>query len=178
MSEQINEPSEEEVAKLTHIVIATRQRAYNQILIGAAWWAGSSVAMYFALTTTGASFYWYGGALAALFHWYRAYKLINVTRQAGITSLIQREKVVIGLILILVLFSTSKIVPEYSRVTSPGIGTCWKDASGNMLTPVACWSGGTIYKAIGLADSAELCGTEWYLKPDATESQYTCLASM
>ena len=175
MSEQVNEPTEEEIAQLMSMVIATRQRAYNQLLLGCAWWAGSSVAMYFALTSTGSSIYWYGGALGALFHWYRAFKLINITREAGITSLIQREKVIIGLILVLVVFSASKILPEYVRTSTPGIGTCWKDASGDMMSPVACWTSGTIYKATGLADSAELCGTEWYLGPSTAESRYTCL---
>lgn len=175
MSEEVIEPNEEEVAQLMTMVIATRQRAYNQLLFGCAWWAGSSVAMYFALTSTGSSIYWYGGALAALFHWYRAFKLINITREAGITSLIQREKVIIGLILALVIFSTTKILPEYVRISSPGIGTCWKDSSGGMMSPVACWTAGTIYQTTGRADTAELCGTDFYLQPDATDSLYSCL---
>lgn len=178
MDDNLQEPSKEEIADLMALVIATRQRAFNQLLLGLAWWAGSSIAMYFALTSTGSSILWYGGALGALFHWHRAYKLINATKQAGIASLIQREKVVIGIIIVLVALSTVKIVPEYMRISTPGVGTCWKDADGTNLAPVACWSGGTIYKTIGLADSAELCGTEWYLKPDAMESRYTCLETV
>ena len=178
MVENVNDPSEQEVADLMALVIATRQRAYNQLLFGLAWWAGSSIAMYFALTSTGSSFYWYGGALGALFHWHRAYKLINATKQAGITSLIQREKVVIGIIVVLVAFSTVKIVPEYMRITTPGVGTCWKDADGTNLTPVACWSSGTLYKTVGYGDSPEQCGTEWYLKPDSIESRYACLETV
>jgi hypothetical protein len=175
VSEQVNEPTEEEIAQLMSMVIATRQRAYNQLLLGCAWWAGSSVAMYFALTSTSSSIFWYGGALGALFHWYRAFKLIKITREAGITSLIQREKVIIGIIIVLVVFSTTKILPEYVRTTTPGIGTCWKESSGDMMTPVACWSAGTIHQATGFADTAELCGTDFYLLPDATESRFTCL---
>jgi hypothetical protein len=177
MVENVNDPSEQEIADLMALVIATRKRAYNQLLLGLAWWSGSSIAMYFALTSTGSSILWYGGALGALFHWHRAYKLINATKQAGIASLIRREKVVIGVIMLLVAFSTFKIVPEYIRTTTPGIGTCWKDTGGNMLAPVACWTGGEVYKTIEFADSAELCSTDWSLEPSGNESRFTCIES-
>ncbi len=178
MVENTNEPSEQEIAELMALLVATRQRAYNQLLFGLAWWGGSSVAMYFALTSTGSSIYWYGGALGALFHWYRAYKLFDVTKQAGMSSLVQREKLVIGLIVVLVAFSTVKIVPEYMRITVPALGTCWKDTGGNMLAPVACWTGGEIYKTVDFADSAEMCTTDWSLEPSSDESRFTCIETI
>ena len=49
-----------------------RYQATRQILYGLAWWCGSAIAMYIALQSTGSTVYWYGGALGALFHWYRA----------------------------------------------------------------------------------------------------------
>jgi len=175
MVENSNEPSEEEIADLMALLVATRQRAYNQLLFGIAWWAGSSVAMYFALTSTGSSIYWYGGAIGALFHWYRAFKLFDAKKQAGMTSLVQREKVIIGVIVVLVAFSSMKIVPEYMRITVPAIGTCWKETGGDMLSPVACWTSGEIYKTIEFADSAETCSTEWSLEPSSDEPRFTCI---
>jgi hypothetical protein len=178
MDENLSEPTDQEIADLMALVVSTRQRAFNQMLFGLCWWAGSSIAMYFSLTSTGSSFYWYGGALAALFHWYRAYKLISATKQAGITSLIQREKIVIGVIIVFVVFSTAKVVPEYIRITTPEIGTCWKGTNGDMLTPVACWASGEIYTTVGFGDSEGQCGTDYYLQPDATDARFTCLEKL
>ena len=175
MEENVSKPTDQEIADLMALVVSTRQRAFNQMLFGLAWWAGSSIAMYFALTSTGSTFYWYGGAIAALFHWYRAYKLISATKQAGITSLIQREKILIGIIIVMVIFSASKIFPEYMRITTPGVGTCWTGASGDKLTPVACWTSGEIYKTVDFSESETLCETDFYLLPDASESRYTCI---
>lgn len=165
--------------QITAMVAEIREKAFMQIIFGLLWWLGSAVAMYFALASTSDNMiYWYGGALGSLFHWYRAFKLIRASQQIGAQSLVQREKIVIGVIIFSIIFSSLKIVPEYFRITNPEIGTCWKESSVDILTPVACWAGGKIYRTVGFSDSEAKCGTDYYLKPDVIDARFTCLEKL
>jgi hypothetical protein len=152
-----------------------RQQATKQILYGLAWWSGSAVAMYFALQSTGTAVYWFGGALGALFHWYRAFKIFEITKKSKLPIFLKTDYVLIVFTLIVVLTSSSKIVPEYFRIDVPTIGTCWAQSTDNSYAPVACWSSEAKYKTINLTDSEEACGSSLYFEPSASESRFTCL---
>ena len=154
------------------------QQITKQILFGIAWWVGSAVAMYVALQSTGNTVYWFGGALGALFHWYRAYKLIEVGKKENISVLKQNTYIVIAVCILVAAASFTKIVPEYFRIDAPTVGTCWAEAESGMYAPVACWGGNAKVKAISLADSAEACGTSTYFEPSTRESRYTCLEDL
>jgi hypothetical protein len=174
-------PSEEqnelEQADLMRMVIEIRQKAFLQIVYGLLWWLGSSIAMVIALAMTGDSLYWYGGALGSLFHWYRAAKMINATRKVGAKPLVKNEGILIGVTAVLVVVSTATIVPEYFRIDSPTIGTCWGATEGQLFAPVACWSPNASNKTIAYANSSELCPstTTGFFEPSSRESQFTCL---
>ena len=161
-------------------LIHIRNQAQRQILYGIAWWLGSSIAMYFALTSTGSSIYWYGGAIGALFHWYRAFKIISITSEAGLKKLMRNEALVMGLAAIVVAGSTLTIVPEFFRIETPTVGTCWaKVEADGKYAPVACWSGSAVQKTIGYASSPEGCPSlsSGYFEPSYEESRVTCLSS-
>ena len=115
----------------------------------------SAIAMYFALSSTGETIYWYGGALVSLFHRYRAFKIISATQKASAKALVRNEVILITVTAVLVVFSTMKIVSEYFRIDSPAMGTCWGKADNGMISPVACWSGIATDKTIGYADAAD-----------------------
>lgn len=175
-----SDSANESFLELTRQVAELRDRAYKQIIYGLLWWGASAIAMYFALMATGSTVYYFGGALGSLFHWYRAFKIHQVTRSVGAKSLIQREKLLIGVTIFVVVISTLKIVPEYFRISTPGVGTCWAPNSTGMEVPVACWSGNANVKALALEDSAEACPPEAdkYFSPSARESRFTCLQTL
>lgn len=172
-----NEENELEQNQYLQMIIDIRKRAFMQILYGLLWWMGTVIAMYFALTSTGGTIYWYGGALGSLFHWYRAFKMIKITQEAGAKALIQNEAILIAVTVALVVFSTAKIVPEYFRIETPTIGTCWAKAENGYMVPVACWTSGATDKTISFADTAEACPTisTGYFDPTASEARFTCL---
>ena len=155
-----------------------RQKATSQILFGLAWWVGSTIAMYVALQSTGTTVYWFGGALGALFHWYRAYKIFTLSRIEKFALFKQSDYILITVTLLISFASVGKIVPEYFRIDVPTIGTCWAKADGGLYAPVACWSGNADVKTLSLANSAEACGTDSYFQPSARESRYTCLEDL
>jgi len=162
---------------LISAVAEIRRKAQRQILYGLLWWSGSAIAMYFALTAKGSTTYWYGGALGALFHWYRAFKMHRATLQVGAKTLVRNEILLIGLTFIVVLFTTAKIAPEWMRVSTPTVGTCWAPTALGHETPVACWSHDADAKTVALVDSLSQCPTETtnYFSPSDGESQYTCI---
>jgi len=166
--------SEQEKIELIQMIIVLRQKAIRQIQFGLGWWAASAIAMYVAMQSTGGTTYWYGGALGALFHWYRAFKILSATRSAGFNTFVKNEKLLIGATLTLVLFTSATILPEFSRIESPTVGTCWADVYGDMLAPVACWSNKVTAKTIFLADSPSEC-PGLYLEPSGGQSQFMCL---
>lgn len=170
-----SEFSEQEKAQYLNMILEIRQKAFQQIIFGLGWWVASAIAMYVAMQSTNPSIFWYGGALGALFHWYRAFKMITATQKLGAKALIQNEAILIGIVAIIVLVSGSKIIPEYFRMDSRSIGTCWAEADSNNYVPVACWSGSAAYKSSYFAYSETECGIAGYFQPSATESRYTCL---
>ena len=44
--------------------------------------------------------------------------------------------------------SSSQIVPEYFRIDSPTIGTCWGAVDNGYFVPIACWSGNADLKTV------------------------------
>jgi hypothetical protein len=172
-----DEESQFEQENLMRMIVEIRQKAFLQIVYGLLWWLGSSIAMAIALSMTGGTFYWYGGALGSLFHWYRAAKMINATRKVGAKPLIKNEGILIGVTAVLVVVSTATIVPEYFRIDSPTIGTCWGATEGQLMSPVACWSPNASVKIIAYANTSNLCPSETtgFFDPSSRESQFTCL---
>ena len=172
-----DEESQFEQENLMRMIVEIRQKAFLQIVYGLLWWLGSSIAMAIALSMTGGTFYWYGGALGSLFHWYRAAKMINATRKVGAKPLIKNEGILIGVTAVLVVVSTATIVPEYFRIDSPTIGTCWAPIDGQMLVPVACWSPSASNKTIAFANTSESCPSTstLFFDPNGRESRFTCL---
>jgi hypothetical protein len=154
------------------------KQATKQILFGLAWWVGSFVAMYFALQSTGSTVYWFGGALGALFHWYRAYKIFAISRAEKFVLFRQNDYILILVTLLIAFASIGKIVPEYFRIDVPTIGTCWAKTDGDLYAPVACWSSSTEAKTVSFAESADACGTNSYFQPSAKENRYTCLEDL
>lgn len=154
------------------------QKATKQILFGLAWWVGSFIAMYFALQSTGNTVYWFGGALGALFHWYRAYKIFAISKTEKLPLFKQNDYILIAVTLVIAFASLGKIVPEYFRIDVPTIGTCWAKTDGGLYSPVACWSNNAEAKTVSFAESAEACGTNSYFQPTAKEERYTCLEDL
>lgn len=105
--------TEQEKFELIQMMIVLRQKATRQILFGLGWWVASAIAMYVAMQSTGGTTYWYGGALGALFHWYRAFKLIGATRAAGFNTFVKNEKLLVAATVSIVLFTSVTIVPEF-----------------------------------------------------------------
>ena len=167
-SESIKEDSEQISSYL-------RSQATKQILYGLAWWCGSAVAMYVALQSTGNTVYWFGGALGALFHWYRAFKIFELSRKSNLSLFAQKDYLLIAVTVLIAVGSFSKIVPEYFRIDIPTIGTCWAEAENGKFAPVACWSPDAEAKTVSFANTPEACGTDSYFGPSASESRYTCI---
>jgi hypothetical protein len=166
--------TEQEKFELIQMVISLRQKAIRQIQFGLGWWVASAIAMYVAMQSTGGTTYWYGGALGALFHWYRAFKMLSATRAAGFNTLMKNEKLFVGATVAIVLFTSVTIMPEFLRIESPTVGTCWADVYGDMLAPVACWSNNVTAKTIFSTNSPSEC-PGLYLEPSEGQSQFMCL---
>ena len=185
MSENENnsdEQNEKDYLQYVQMITQIRQQAFKQIVYGLLWWMGSAVAMYFALAATGETTYWFGGAIGSLFHWYRAFKMISATKKAGAKPLVRNEAILLAVTAVLVIFSTVTIVPEYIRMDSPTIGTCWAEAENNTagnnpMVPVACWSNRAIAKAVSLEPTHVSCPeiSTGYFDPSAREDRVTCL---
>ena len=182
-----DEQNELEQLQYMQLIVEMRQKAFRQIIYGLLWWLASATAMYFAMTSAEPTVYWYGGAIGSLFHWYRAFNMINATTKAGAKPLIKKEAILIAVTVLLVAFSTLKIVPEYFRIETPTIGTCWAnsdkgkvwaDSDVSKVAPVACWSSKAIAKVEAFSDSIETCPTtsDGYFGPSARESRYSCLS--
>ena len=182
MDQQNNESQEPtlEQQQIMQMVVELRRKAFMQVIYGLAWWLASATAMYFAMTSTGDSIYWFGGAIGSLFHWYRAFKMITATYQVGAKKILRNEAILITVTLVIAMSSAAKIVPEYFRMDSPTVGTCWSERDSNALVPVACWSPNVSLKTIDFADSAEACPSisDGYFDPDARESRYTCVLNV
>ena len=160
-------------------VVDIRQKAFMQIIYGLLWWLGSAVAMYFALASTSDNMiYWYGGALGSLFHWYRAFKLIKATQQMGAKSLVQRELVLIGITAFVIFFTSYTIIPEYFRIDTPSVGSCWFTNPDDQMVTIACWSNDAEFKTLAMEDSEDACMTDWFIRPGGRMNQYACIEEM
>ena len=170
----------DELAQIAFMVNEIRSSAFKQMLYGLGWWIASAIAMYVALGSSGDSYYWFGGALGSLFHWYRAYKLVAATYEVGATKLVGREIGVIAFGAAIVIGSSSLIVPEYFKVTEPNIGTCWAASGGSIYTPVACWSSKAALKTTSFAPTAQACpmSSDGYFSPSGTERRFSCLEDL
>jgi hypothetical protein len=156
-----------------------RKAALKQVIYGALWWAGSSIAMAIALGSTADGIFWFGGALGALFHWYRAAKMFKASWDAGFKKVLPVELVATLAIAVLVIVSSLLIVPEYSKTATPQVGTCWGDSGSGTVSPIACWAPAATDVTVGYSTSAENCpsSADGYFDPSASEPRFTCLAS-
>jgi hypothetical protein len=170
--------SESRDLEFMQLIVELRTQATKQLLYGLAWWVASAVAVFIALGSTGGTVYWFGGAIGALFHWYKAYKLIMTSKEGGAKTLVNNDGLIIAAIIAVVVFSSLKLVPEYQRIETPTLGTCWADTDDNLTVPVACWSSNASTKTIGFAYTAESCNGDYYLEPMARESRFTCLEEL
>jgi hypothetical protein len=173
----VNETDSEDL-EFMQMIIDIRDQASKQMLYGLAWWAASSIAVYLALGATGGTIYWFGGAIGALFHWYRAFKLIETSKRGGAKTFVNNDGLIVAVILIVVMFSSAKLIPEYLRISTPTVGTCWADTEDDFTSAVACWSSSATTQTIGFAYSAESCLGDYYLEPTSRESRFTCLKSI
>lgn len=182
MSDDAQDPKdwEQNALEVAAITLHVRHRVQRQLLFGLTWWSASAIAMYLALSSPDSSLYWYGGAIGAFFHWYRAIRLFQVTSQAGFSALMPQHVVTLIATAIVIAFSTTKILPEYSRVDSPTMGTCWAETNDDSFSPVACWSKEALVKTIGFASNSDSCPikTVGYFDPSPFESRYSCLGDL
>ena len=97
--------------------------------------------------------------------------------KAGAKALVKNEGILIGITAALVIFSTLQIVPEYFRIDSPTIGTCWGAVDNGYFVPIACWSGNADLKTVDYAYASESCPavSTQYFDPSDREVRYTCL---
>ena len=174
-----DEQNELEQLQYMQIIVEVRQKAFRQIIFGLLWWLASATAMYFSMTSIESTVYWYGGAIGSLFHWYRAFTMINATTKAGAKPLIKKEAILISITVLLVAFSSLKIVPEYIRMNSYTVGTCWAEVSDGTL-PVACWSEKAFAKTIAITYSEETCPetSDGFLEPTVRDARYFCVVKV
>jgi hypothetical protein len=182
MTEDSYQNSQESLEKLQimQMILVIREKAFRQIIFGLLWWVGSSIAVAVAMSMTGDAIYWFGGALGSLFHWYKAAKMINATRKVGAKVLIRKEAILIGVTALLVFVSVGKIVPEYLRITTPTVGTCWGTTQGQLMAPVACWSSAATNKTVAFASSSDFCPSvsTGFFDPSSRETRFTCLTDI
>ena len=67
--------------------------------------------------------------------------------------------------------------PEYLRVSTPSVGTCWAKSDEKEFKPIACWASDAILKTIAYSNSESNCptNTDWIFPPDSTDTRYFCL---
>jgi hypothetical protein len=174
-SELASDSSVQSLDEVSHVKDFLSRLITKQLLLGLAWWSGSALAMYFALQSTGSTVYWYGGALGSLFHWYRVFKIGTIAKNEKIRIFERNQLILMTVTALLVVISSSKIVPEYFRIQSPTVGTCWTETDNSKYVPVACWSSKVKAKTSSFSDTAEGCGAQAYFDPSTRESRYTCL---
>ena len=153
----------------------------RQTWAGLAWWLVGAGGIAFSLTSTSFSvFYWYGGLIASLFAWYRAFRFSKQAQAAGAPKATLKQRVPLLVAAAVVIVSSVIVVPEYIHVNNPGVNTCWGTADDGSSMPVACFAPGADYKAVSLVNDPSECPAEsdTYFKPDASESRYTCLVPL
>jgi hypothetical protein len=151
--------------------------AFRQLCFGLAWWSASSIAIYVSLSSTGSSVIWYGGCLVAIFNWYRSGKVWLAAKKDGL-SIFKGVRTGIVIATLCLAAGTAFILgPEYLRVNTPSVGTCWAKADGELYKPIACWSSEAVLKTTSLSNSESNCpsNSEWIFPPDSTNPNYFCL---
>ena len=154
-----------------------RKRVTRMVLIGAGWWAAAAIAIALALSSTGSSIIWFGGLLVGITYWWRAFQLHKITVDTGLKPFIEKERQIFGGVLAAVVISAFVLVPEYIRVESPTVGTCWAEGSSEGYLPVACWSSNATLKTVELVEDEDSCYSD-YVFEESTEGLYTCLDEM
>ena len=154
--------------------------AFKKLCWGLAWWCGSSFAIFNTLSSTGSSVFWFGGFLVALLNWYRVGKVWLAVKKAGVNLFVGKRAVIAISAIVIVAGSTFTLGPEYLKVDSPSIGTCWAKKDGNAFSPVACWSSEAVFKTAAYAYSEADCPsfTDWVFPPDQTDKRYFCLVEI
>lgn len=154
--------------------------AFRQLCIGLAWWSASSIAIYVSLSSTGSSVIWYGGCLVALFNWYRSGKVWLAAKKDGFSIFIGVRAGIAIATLCLAAGTAFILGPEYLRVNTPSVGTCWAKEDGELYKPIACWSSEAVLKTIAYANSESNCpsNSEWIFPPDSTDPNYICLEEL
>lgn len=156
-------------------------QARRWLLIGDAVAIFAAIAVWNSLANTNQSRIWTGGFLVAgLFYYrglkiYRAYFGYRRSFEGPLTALLPID---IGLILMsagLVIAGSVVLMPEYFRVTSPSVGTCWAQV-GETVEPVACWSNQAKFRTISIVSNPESCGSDLILQPKFEGDEFTCLA--
>ncbi|MCX8529977.1 MAG: hypothetical protein ORN27_07940 [Rhodoluna sp.] len=176
-NETPNEPTELNGAEKAALF---RKSATKLIWQGTAWWAASVIAFSVALASTANTvFYYFGGAIFGSILWYRSFKLNKEADKLGQPKASQ-QRIAFATAGILVVLFGFLVVPEYIKVNSPGVGTCWGEDSDKIAVPVACFSPSAEYKAVELASNPDNCpmNADTYLDPDKTQPKYTCLEAL
>lgn len=151
--------------------------AFRQLCFGLGWWSASSIAIYVSISSTGSSVIWYGGCLVALLHWYRSGKVWLTSKKAGF-SIFRGIRAGIAVTSLAIAAGSALILgPEYLRVSTPSVGTCWAKSDEKVFKPLACWASDAILKTIAYSNSESNCptNTDWTFPPDSTDTRYFCL---
>jgi hypothetical protein len=155
-------------------------RARKQLLIGNAVAIVAAIAVWNSLANPNSSYVWTGGFFVSGFCYYRGLRIyLTLFRyQRSLRRTFPALMPVdVGLILLsigLVIAGSSALMPEYFKVSSPAVGTCWA-SDGEAVQPVACWSGKAKFRTISIVSSAELCDSEMVLPPKFEGDGFTCL---
>jgi hypothetical protein len=152
----------------------------KQLLIGDVVAIIAAIAVWNSLSNPNSSYVWTGGFLVAGFCYYRGLRIYFTLFKyrrffRGLFNSL--PPIDIGLILLsvgLVIAASAVLLPEYSRVSTPSVGTCWA-SDGELVEPVACWSNHARYRTISIVTGPELCLSEMVLSPRFEGDGFTCL---
>lgn len=160
-----------------------RHAARIQLLISSAALAVSGIATGVAIASPSASRIWVGGFLVAAYTGYRSARLYwTVFRlRTFFAKAVFRptDIVVIGCAACLLALVAAVLAPEYFRVLTPTVGTCWTADPENdeAFAPIACWSDSALFRTVRQVARPELCQTPVILNPQAGNVDYICLTS-
>lgn len=156
------------------------KRARKQLLIGNVVAIIVAIAVLNSLANPNSSRIWIGGFLVSVLFYYRGLRtylaLFRHQRSLQMASSLSMP-IDFGIILMsiaLVIAGSAVVMPEYFKVSSPTVGTCWISVKGTMR-PVACWSDNAKFQTISIATSAELCDDEVFIL-NFKDNQFHCLA--
>jgi len=140
----------------------------RQVLFGVAWCVAGTAALFYAFGSTGSGFIWYGAFLGSLIHWYRALIMYRASLRLGWRVLRGSDFVAVGVAIALVVGAVRLLVPEYDKMSSPKLGTCWSaPGEDGFSQAIACWSDKAAFKTVAVVSSPEGCWTEYYMEESA-----------